>query len=531
MKFAGYVLQDQSLLKKFSAYIFFLGSLLLSPVSVQSQDLGNLDLSELDNYIEKARKEWQVPGLSIAIVKNDSIRFSRGYGVIKAGHNEPVDENTIFAIASNTKAFTATALAILVDEGKIHWDDRVCTYLPDFSLYDPYISNEIRIRDLLCHRSGLKTFSGDLLWYETNYSRGDVLQRTRYLKPSYGFRYRYGYSNIMYLAAGQAIPKAAGMSWDDFVRHRILEPLGMEHTYITLEEMADETNVAQPHHVDLMAGKTIVLPYMRWDNIAPAGALNSSASDMANWIRFQLQMGEWNGSQIVSRENLWETRMMHTVRTVDMQSQNVWTSKHFEGYGLGWQLYDYHGCKVMGHGGGSDGMISRVTIIPEENLGFVILTNSINALPVSLTFYILDKYFTGKSYDWSGLYLQNSLQNIKMEKEKWLEYKLSADPDVGPSLSLQEYCGVYGGELYGNVEVLLHQGDLVLDFLPSPKMIGDLSILEGDTFLIRLRDNPSLPEGIVRFLLDESGNVGELMVDIPNPDFDFTELELKRKED
>ena len=321
-----------------------------------------------------------------------------------------------------------------------------------------------------------------------------------------------------------------GISWDDFIRERLLKPLDMNSTFITLEELVGELNVAQPHFVDLLDGTISILPYLNWDNIAPAAALNSTASDMATWIRFQLRLGELNGRQIASRENLWETRKMHTIRPVDMQSTNLWASKHFEGYGLGWQLLDYHGCKVIGHGGSSDGMLSRVTIIPEENLGFVILSNSISALPASLSYYILDKYFTGSSDDWSGLYLQNSLQNMKMEREKWDEYKSSADPDITPSLRLKEYCGVYGGDLYGKAEVLLHKGHLVLDFLPSPKLIGDLSILEGDTFLIKLRDNPFLPEGTVKFLLDESGRISELLVDIPNPDFDFTELEFKRME-
>ena len=505
--------------------------LLLISDPALTQKLGKLELSELDAYIENAREEWQIPGMSISIVKNDSIFFSRGYGVRQDDCDEPVDENTIFAIASNTKAFTATALAILDDEGEIDWDDRVCKYIPDFSLYDPYVSNEIRVRDLLCHRSGLKSLSGDLLWYKTTYSREDIIYRARYLEPGYGFRYQYGYSNILYLAAGQIIPKVTGISWDDFVRERLLKPLGMNSTFITLTEMDGEMNVAKAHHVDLLNRTTSVLPYLKWDNIAPAAAMNSSASDMAKWIRFQLDMGEWQGQQIISRVNLWETRMMHTVRPVDMQSPKWWASKHFEGYGLGWQLNDYHGCKVIGHDGSSDGMISSVILVPEEELGFIILANSINGLPMSLSFYILDKYFTGQSVDWSRLFLHNAMQDMKMKKEKWEEYKLSANTHIRPSLKLREYCGVYGGELYGKAEVRFSGRHLVLDFLPSPELIGDLSTLEGDTFLIKLRDNPTLPEGTVKFVLNESGTVNELLVDIPNPDFDFTELELKRMED
>jgi CubicO group peptidase (beta-lactamase class C family) len=503
--------------------------LVIIPQCTSAQKLGNLEISELDAYIVEAMQDWMVPGLSIAIIKNDSIAFSKGYGVRENGGQEPVDENTVFAIASNTKAFTSAALAILDDEAKIDWDDRVRDYLPEFTLYDTFVSNDIRIRDLLCHRSGLKTFSGDLLWYETIYSREDVIYRARYLEPSYGFRYQYGYSNIMYLAAGQIIPAVTGQSWDIFIKKRLLDPLGMNNTYISLKEISDLQNIALPHHIDILDSTSEVLPYMAWDNIAPAGALNSSVSDMSKWLRFQLNMGEWNDSQIVSEENLWETRKMHTIQPVDINSSNVWSTKHFEGYGLGWQLFDYHGCKIIGHGGGSDGMISRIIMVPEEDLGFVILTNSINAIPSTLSYYILDKYFTGKSYDWCGLIYSSSIQGMKAEREEWNDFKLSADTKRKSIRKLNNYCGIYGGELYGQAEIRLEDKHLVLDFLPAPRLLGDLSSYKDDTFLIRLRDIPSLPEGTVKFLFDDSGNISELVVDIPNPDFDFTELKFDKK--
>ncbi len=504
--------------------------LCLQSLSLSAQQLGQLELEELDIYIENALQEWMVPGLSIGIIKDDSIVFAKGYGLRRSDEEEPVDEHTVFAIASNTKAFTSAALAILTDEGKLGWDDRVVRHLPGFSLYDPFVSNEMRLRDLLCHRSGLKTFSGDLLWYETRYSREEVLRRARYLEPVYSFRYRYGYSNLMYLGAGQIIGQVAGMSWDHFIRQRLLQPLGMDRTYITVEETLEDSNIAWPHHVDLLGDRSIVLPYMNWENIAPADALNSNVTDLSRWIRFQLELGRLEGVQIISEEALWETRKMHTPRPVEMHSRNIWPSKHFEGYGLGWQIYDYHGCKVIGHGGGSDGMISRIMMVPEEQLGFVILTNCINAIPYTLSYYILDKYFTGMSLDWCGLILESTLEDEKLLRQHWEEFKSSTNPGTGPQLKLRKYCGIYGGELYGEAEVLLYKGQLVLDFLPSSKLIGDLTSLEGNTFIIRLRDNPSLPEGTVKFLLDESGNPRELVVDIPNPDFDFTELEfLKRK--
>ncbi len=508
-----------------------LGFLLFLNASVTAQSIGKLDLDKLDKYLEKARIEWQVPGLSIAIVKDDSVVFARGYGYRENGKPAEVDEHTIFSIASITKGFTSTALAMLEDEGKIDWDDPVRNYLPDFSLYDPWVSNEIRIRDLLSHRSGLKTFSGDLLWFETEYSREEVIRRAQYLKPAYGFRYHFGYSNLMYLAAGELMPAACDMNWDKYIYTKLLRPLGMNRTYLKLADFEDDPNVAMPHHVDLLRGEVHVLPYMRWDNIAPAGALNSSAMDLTRWIRFHLAMGLWEDEQLVSRENLWETRKMHTVRPIDQGSTRIWPSRHFSGYGLGWDLYDYHGWKVIGHEGGSDGMLSRLVMIPEENFGYIILCNSLSALTIGLEYYILDQYYQGKSYDWSAIYLENSIVGLEQQKNEWEEYLASADRSLKPSKKLKKYRGIYGGDLYGNVELSLDKGKLVLDFLPAPRLIGDLEPFSKDTFLIRLRDMPFLPQGTVKFYIDDKGEVSELVIDIPSPDFDFMELDLTKQKE
>ena len=497
----------------------------------EQPDLGMLDLGKLDAYIEQARVEWHVPGLSVAIVKDDSVVFTRGYGVREYGKPGRVDENTVFNIASITKTFTTAALGMLVDEGKIGWDDRVRDYLPGFTLYDPWVSEEIRVRDLLCHRSGLETFSGDLLWYETAYDRKEVLRRVQYLEPAHGFRQQFGYSNLMFLAAGEIIPAAAGMSWESCVGERILKPLGMTRSSLDQEGLKGDTNVAMPHHVDLRGDESYVMPPWDMDNVAPAMAVNSSAMDLSRWIRFHLAMGTWNGKQLLSPENMWETRKMHVPRPLEMGNQRIWPSMHFRGYGLGWEFYDYHGWKVIAHEGGTHGMLNRLVIVPDENFGFVILTNSINALTVGLEYYILDQYYQGKSYDWCSIYLKNSLMGLEHIRNSWEEYLSGADRSVKPTLKLEEYSGVYGGDLYGNVEVELDKGKLTLDFLPAPGLTGDLETFSGDTFLIKVRDKPFLPQGTVKFYLDEEGDVRELIVDIPSPDFDFTELELKKLKD
>jgi len=257
--------------------------------------------------------------------------------------------------------------------------------------------------------------------------------------------------------------------------------------------------------------------------------MSSSVMDIASWIRFQLHMGNWNDTQLVSPENLWETREMHTVRPLDMGSSRVWPSRHFTGYGLGWELFDYHGWKVIGHEGGTDGMLSRLVIVPQENFGFIILTNSISALPVGLEYFILDQYYQGQSYDWSSIYLRNSKFILGNIRQEWEAYLANADRTLDPSKDIEEYTGVYSCDLYGDVNVSLESETLVLDFLPSARLIGDLEPFSKDTFLINLRDMPFLPQGTVKFHLDGDGKVSGLEVDIPNPDLDFTELNLKKR--
>lgn len=252
--------------------------------------------------------------MAIAIVKDGDVVLAKGYGVRDVNEHGAIDEHTSFAIASNTKAFTVAALAILVDEGKINWDDKVTEYIPWFKLYSPYVTQEMTIRDLLSHRSGLKTFSGDLLWYGTTYSRDEVIKRAQYLEPKYGFREHFGYSNIMYLTAGQIIPAVTGMSWDDFVTERIFEPLGMNRSNTSITYLKGMENVAMPHNnVD---GKEIAISYLNWDNIGLAGSINSNVSDLCNWIKLQLNNGIFNNDTIISRKSINEMRSPNTLQRV-----------------------------------------------------------------------------------------------------------------------------------------------------------------------------------------------------------------------
>jgi CubicO group peptidase (beta-lactamase class C family) len=510
-------------------YIFLLLSFFSLNSNCVFSQTNKANLDKLDAYIDVAYVNWEIPGMAIAIVKDGKIVFAKGYGIKEYGVEDKVDENTLFAIASNTKSFTTAGLSILVDEGKIKWDDKVIDYLPYFKMYDDYVTKEMTIRDLLCHRSGLETFSGDLLWYGSTYSREEVINRASLLEPAYGFRSHYGYSNIMFLAAGQIIESVTGIKWEDFIQQSFLDPLKMNSTYTSIKQFKKDDNLAMPHHVEIGA-KPIVLNYLSWDNIAPAGSVISSVNDMSKWLIFQLNNGINEGDTILSEEVIWEMRSPQTIEEIGSWSSNYWASKHFEAYGLGWSMFDFHGKKIVNHGGGADGMISQTVLIPEENMGFVILTNSINYLPTSLMYYILDMYLDKNDTDWSEFYLNYFKYSKKQEKNEQIKEEDERDKNTKPTIELSEYCGIYTSELYGDADVKLESGKLVMYFIPTPMFIGDLSHWEKDTFKIELRNIYNLPYGKVKFILDENKKVTELQVDIPNPDFDFTELKFYKKD-
>ncbi len=515
--------------KNTSRFLFLFHSLFaicfFIPQLVYAQEL---DLKTLDSYIAQSRIDWKIPGLAIAIVKDNEVIFSKGYGVKNIDKNEKVDEETLFAIASNTKAFTASALAILVDQGKINWDDRVTKYLPYFKLYDPFVSNEMRIRDLLCHRTGLETFSGDLLWYGTTHGREQVIRRAQYLKPKYGFRSHFGYSNIMFLAAGEIIPAVTDTSWDEYIMEHFFKPLKMNESNVSITRFKQDGNIASPHHVDFETNETIVIPYINWDNIAAAGGINSNVKELCQWIKLQLNNGITNNQQIITKKSIWEMRKSHTIMQISQNQAKLWDSKHFHTYGLGWDLFDYHGRKIVNHGGGADGMISKLVLVPEENLGFVILTNSINYLPTALMYKILDNYFGAEEDDWSQLFLSYYKQRLERNRQNKTEKEKNRLKDTEPALALELYTGTYTGKMYGNAKVELKDGKLMVYFIPTPGFVGELSHYHLNTFNIRLQNIPALPEGTVHFVINKNGEVDEMKIDIPNPDFDFTELEFKK---
>ena len=435
----------------------------------------------------------------------------------------------MFAVASNTKAYTAAALAILVDEKKINWTDKVVDYLPYFKLYDPYVTAEFTIADLLSHRSGLATFSGDLIWYGSDHSREEVIKRAKYLKPARGFRSGYGYQNIMFMAAGEVIEEVTKKTWDDFVKERILDPLGMNRTVSSITDLDRMKNVAAPHSdVD---GTNEVIEWVNWDNIGPAGSLIMSAEDASQWLKLQLSKGSIDDKEIWSEKRTNEMWTIHTPKPVSDWHKMNFPSKHFAGYGLGWDLFDYHGNLVVNHGGGYDGFISHSVLVPEENLGFIILTNNVSSFPYAMMYEIMDEIIKPEmDRDFGAVLLDYKIKGEERAKEDELAILDKQVSNAPMSLDLKDYAGVYGGPMYGNCTITVENDELHFQFEHTKIFHGTLKHYHFDSFRLHWGQQSMLPKGMVTFVLNAEGEIDELKMVCPNPDFDFTELEFKKIE-
>ena len=499
--------------------------LFVFPVFVFAQTLDER-LKEIDAYAEKTRLEWNVPGIAVAIVKDDKVVFAKGYGVREMGKTEKVDENTLFAIASNSKAFTTASLAILVDEKKLNWDDKVMNYLPEFQLYNPYVTSELTIRDLVSHRSGLDTFSGDLLWYETNYNSDEILRRVRFLKPKSSFRSQFGYQNLMFIAAGRIVEKVSGKTWSQFVTERILTPLGMSRTTTSVKNLKD--NFSMPHNES--GGALRVLHSGNVGGASAAAGLNSSAADVAKWLRLQLGRGKFEGKQIFSEQQSGVMWSAHTVLGMNPFPAKDAPTRLFSAVGLGWFLNDYRGRKVVSHGGGLDGMISQTAMMPEENLGLVVLTNSETGVNTILQNKIFDVFLDAPKRDWSAERLERAKQNKAKAEEEDTKLVASRTADTIPSLLIKNYAGNYTDQLYGDATIAVENGKLVLRFIQSPNFVADLEHWHYDTFQIKWRSSVAynFPRGFVTFTIDKMGKTDEMKIDQPNNDFWFYELAFRR---
>jgi CubicO group peptidase (beta-lactamase class C family) len=414
----------------------------------------------LDAYVTRAMATWKVPGVAIGIVRNDSVIYTKGYGVRSIKSNAPVDARTLFAIGSNSKSFTAAAIAMLVTDGKMDYDAPVTRYLPWFQLFDPWVTREVTIRDVLAHRIGLGR--QEALWYGTSLSRDEVLRHVRFLEPSFSFRAHFGYSNLMYLAAGQAAAAAAGTSWDTLIHDRIFVPLGMTGSNTSVRALAGQANVATPH---LLAHDSLfTLPYRNLDNVGPAGAINSNVADMTQWLRFQLADGVYDGKRLVGKEPF---RQGHLPQTIIGGGWNPDAKEQLTlsiAYGFGWAVADYRRHTYWQHTGGIDGMLSSMALLPEQHFGVIILTNSQSAnLTTPLAQWIADRELgITPARDWNeemhrAAMLQESIAD-SMRRAAAAKRELHTTP----SLPLAAYAGTYGDSAYGDLAVTLNNGHLAL---------------------------------------------------------------------
>lgn len=484
---------------------------------------GQADLKIIEKYIEDAREAWDVPGLSVAIVKDGEIVFEKGYGVIESGKKQKVDEHTLYAIASNTKAFISASIATLEESGQLDLDDPVQKHLPYFELYDSYVSSEAIVRDLLCHRLGLGTFSGDVIWYKSNFSPEEIVKKAKFVPQAYSFRGGYGYSNLMFLAAGEVIKSASGKPWDNYIQEAFFDPLEMTRTRTSTNDLGSLDNVATPHKP--VNGENIPIAWTNWDNMGAAGGIISSVHDMSQWLKLQLNEGILDGDTIFSpaiQNEMWNA---HNIQKVSLSNKHYMPSRHFRSYGLGWGLFDYHGRLIANHGGGYDGMYSRVILVPEENLGVVVLTNSMKGISTPISNYIVDRYLEVPERDWSAEGLQQSYRSEKFKSDRLVARGKSRVLNTKPTFPMSAYSGRYFDKMYGDIEIKYEGDNLRLEFPSAPDLSAHLSHWHYDTFKINWdREHAWFDFGTLQFIMDNNGNIRGLNFDVPNDDIFFHEL-------
>ncbi len=488
----------------------------------------------LDKLVERVLKTFQVPGAALAVVKDGRVLVAKGYGIRKLGDPAPVDSRTTFGIASNTKVFTATALGLLIEEGRIaSWDAPVVDYFPEFMMYDPYVTREMTIRDLLVHRSGLGLGAGDLLWWPgSDYSRKELVKRLRYIKPATSFRSAYAYDNVLYQAAGELIERVTGTSWEDFVGSRILARVGMTGSTVKHSAAAAGGNSAATH-AEVEGVVREVKPFLL-DSVNPAGGINSSAEDMAKWMMVLLAGGKLpDGTRLFSERTARELMSIVTPIPFGNPAPELAPARmNFSGYGLGLRICDYRGHRVVSHTGGLPGYVSQVWLLPDLGLGIAVLTNQeATSAFESLTFQIADHYLNAPAFDWIDGFVKAKARVAAGMADVVKKAGAARNAAAGPSLPIEGYCGLYEDAWYGGIEVRLENGKPVMAFKHTPVFVGDMEHWQYDTFVVRWRDRELRADAYVTFSLGPNGKVAEARMEAVSPEtdfsFDFQDLLLK----
>ncbi len=454
----------------------------------------------LSTFIEEGLEQWDIPGMAVAVIHKDSVVFAEGFGVRKLGEPDPVDEHTLFGVASISKSFTAAALGLLVEEGRIDWDDPIVDYLPDFQLYDPWVTQKITIRDALTHRSGLGRMIGNRLQYMTNRDRDELIYRLRYLDPEAPLRSGYIYNNMMYLVAGQIIPAITGQSWDDFVTKRLFSPLGMDRSNTSITQIDDDENAAWPHQE--IRGEVVTIPRRNFDNAGPAASINTSVTELAQWVRLHLgEPGNYESTRLIGEEVMLEMHSAQTPIPVDQMYGDV------RAYGLGWFIESYRGVRTERHGGATDGINTTMILVPELDLGVIVVSNTFSVFRDAVVYKNLDHYLGINETDWNQFYRERYERDYQKQialRDSIHELRMAR---IDTSLPLERYTGRYYDDLYAELEVLQDDnGNLILRFWEDDSLMADLQHWEGDRFRA-IWHNPAQREKFVEFVMGRRGVV------------------------
>lgn len=496
-----------------------------------------LTSSQIDSLVQVASNNSTMAGIAIAVVENDQVVHMKGYGTAVQETGLKVDENTLFAIASNTKAFTTAALAILVDEGKLKWTDKVIDYIPEFKMYAPYVTENFNIQDLLTHRSGLGLGAGDLMFFPDggNFTVDDVVKSFQHLKPQSAFRTKYDYDNLLYIVAGEVVARISGLSWADFVETRIMEPLGMARSKAVYQRLDNLDNVAQPHTAsgnDL----TQIPTYTKNDeSLGAAGGIYASVNDLSKWLIMHLNRGAHNNKKLIERNSHEELWKPHTNQNFNLIADNIYNT-HFEAYGLGWQLQDKAGYITVEHTGSLPGMRSRTIMIPELKVGIVVLTNTSPGAEVSWSVAneIMDSYLGIESQNWVTKRIENYKENEfnadTFTEQVWEDVKTKKDTDVKYS----DYEGTYNDPWFGNFVIEEKDNQLWIKADRSPKLTGKMYYYKANTFAIEWQNPDEEYSAFASFNLDENGKAIEIKMKGISPlidfSYDFHDLDLTRVE-
>ena len=485
----------------------------------------------IDRVVARTMSAFSVPGIAVGIIKDGKLVFSKGYGVRALDKPDKVDIDTLFAIGSNTKAFTTAALSMLVDEGKIHWDDKVIDYLPDFRMFDPFVTREFTIRDLLTHRSGLGLGAGDLLFVTpTDFTRHDVLRALRYLKPVTSFRSEFAYDNLMYVVAGEVIAAASGQSWEDFVEARILKPLHMDACATESARLKSTADVAAPHV--LVEGKLTRIAPLEVPIVGPAGGIQCNITGMAKWVVTQLAHGKapdgatlWSGDQ---SQEMWSAQTILPARG----KVAALTQTHLASYGLGWGLQDYMGYLSVSHDGGLPGMVTHVGLLPELNVGVLVLTNQQDGYALgAIALQILDAYVGAPQRDWVDITIAANAARKEQMKESNAARKPSTVAGPAPA-NLDAYVGTFTDAWRGDATITRHGDGLELSISHTKALTGPLTWVGNGIFVARWLDRTLDADAYVRFTPDYDGRIGgfTMQAESASTDFsyDFQDLDFKR---